>query len=139
MSGLSDSVHLLPVAPFPLNEPCGPCLKPHLVIRYVFLNSEDGGWIKAGKRHCVVLRPRVERVDESEDLLMVQAELEVGHSSDDEPLGLCRTPPTAEAAANRFNSQSQLRGKRLDDADRSVVQEKLSSIARRLEQLLGRR
>ena len=43
----------------------------------MFLNSDREGWVKAGKKHSVVLKPKVERVDESEDLMLVQRELQV--------------------------------------------------------------
>lgn len=47
--------------------------------RYVFNNAGNrDGWLKPGKRHGVVLKPSVERVDESEDLRLVQQELQVG-------------------------------------------------------------
>lgn len=46
--------------------------------RYVFNNAGNReGWLKPGKRHGVVLKPSVERVDESEDLRLVQQELQV--------------------------------------------------------------
>ena len=49
-----------------------------LVRRYIFVNSDNrDGWIKAGKKYSVVLKPQVERVDESEDLMLVQRELQV--------------------------------------------------------------
>ncbi|MEW5300911.1 MAG: hypothetical protein WDW36_003804 [Sanguina aurantia] len=43
-------------------------------IRYVFVNLEREGWLRKGKRHALVLKPRVERIDEGEDLVLVLRE-----------------------------------------------------------------
>lgn len=44
--------------------------------RYMFANVARDGWIKKGAKHCVVLKPTVHRMDESEDLLEVINEYE---------------------------------------------------------------
>lgn len=38
------------------------------------MNLEREGWLKKGKRHALVLKPRVERIDEGEDLVLVLRE-----------------------------------------------------------------
>lgn len=38
------------------------------------MNLERDGWLKKGKRHALVLKPRVERIDEGEDLVLVLRE-----------------------------------------------------------------
>jgi hypothetical protein len=48
----------------------------------VFLNSNRDGWIKASRKHCVVLKPIKEKVDESDDLKLVQGELQVKNMTD---------------------------------------------------------
>jgi hypothetical protein len=44
--------------------------------RYIFANPSGDGWLKKGPKHCVVLKPTVHRIDESEDLLEVINEYE---------------------------------------------------------------
>ena len=55
----------------PFNDPLT------LPTRYIFLNIQRESWVKAGKKHSVVLKPMVERIDETEDLMLVQKELQV--------------------------------------------------------------
>jgi hypothetical protein len=43
-----------------------------LMCRYVFVNTDRDGWLHRGKRHAVVMKPSVERLDELEDLKEVQ-------------------------------------------------------------------
>ncbi|GAX73665.1 hypothetical protein CEUSTIGMA_g1116.t1 [Chlamydomonas eustigma] len=75
--------------------------------RYVFLNSDRDGWIKAGRKNCVVLKPIKERMDESEDLKLVQEELQA----------------------------QLLENSSLSTQDRQTLQEKLSKIDSRLLKL----
>lgn len=54
--------------------------------RYVFVNTDRDGWLHRGKRHAVVMKPSVERIDELEDLKevrgMMQSQMTVGMVSE---------------------------------------------------------
>lgn len=44
--------------------------------RYVFTNCDRDGWLSRGRRHAVVMKPLVERIDELQDLKEVQGILQ---------------------------------------------------------------
>jgi len=79
-------------------------------IRYVFINSDRDGWIPKGKRNSVVLKPSIQKIDDSDDLMLVKREIE------------------AQLQSN----------KALDASDRSTLQGKLSRIGQMLQNLTAR-
>lgn len=42
----------------------------------MFTNGDRDGWVPRGRRHAVVLKPVVERLDELDDLREVQREMQ---------------------------------------------------------------
>ncbi len=46
------------------------------VCRYVFANPEKDGWLPAGKRHALVLKPQYEKLNPLQDLRLVQQQVE---------------------------------------------------------------
>ena len=43
----------------------------------MFLNTEREGWLPKGRRNSIVLKPTVQRIDDSEDLELVRGEMQV--------------------------------------------------------------
>ncbi|KXZ49210.1 hypothetical protein GPECTOR_22g800 [Gonium pectorale] len=75
--------------------------------RYVFRNTDPECVLRKGRRHCLVLKPEVSRIDESEDLAEVAREYET------------------QLAANRD----------LNEVDRAGLRGKLEKINQRLSKL----
>ena len=59
--------------PLLTTRPPNPCFVP---CSYTFRNPDPDCVLRKGRRHCLVLKPAVSRIDESEDLAEVAREYE---------------------------------------------------------------